>query len=73
MMAAQATSAEFKYLHCIEDDVWRLPKKDDVGIVEKKFIFYGPVKATSFSKSGCKFGSDNEEALKPFKLLKSLN
>ena len=66
----EATAAEFKYLHQVTDGVWKFPKKkNDAGIVEKKFLFYGPVQATSFSKSGCKFGSDDEEALQLFKLL----
>ena len=67
----EATAAEFKYLHQVTGSVWKFPKKkkNDVGIVEKKFLFYGPVQATSFSKSGCKFGSDDEEALQLFKLL----
>ena len=46
------------------DRVWKFPKKDDIGIVEKKFVFYGPVQATTFSKSGWKFGSDDEGAFK---------
>ena len=44
------------------DGIWKFLKKDDVGIVEKTFVLYGPVQATFFSKRGCKFGSDDEEA-----------
>ena len=40
---------------------WHLEvsKKDHFRIVEKKFILCEPVQATSFSKSGCKSGSDD--------------
>ena len=44
------------------ESIWKFPKKDDVGITEKNFIYYGLVQATTFSKSGLKFSSDDEEA-----------
>ena len=44
------------------DGIWKFLKKDDVGIVEKMFVLYGPAQATFFSKSGCKFACDDEEA-----------
>ena len=35
---------------------------DDVEIVDPKFVFYGPVQATSISKAGYHFGDDDIQA-----------
>ena len=41
--------AEFKFLRYVKDGGWKFPKKDDVEIVDPKFVFYGQVQATSVS------------------------
>ena len=64
--------AEFKYLHYVPDGHWKFHKKDDVEIVDPKFVFYGPVQATSISKAGYHFGDDDIQASNVYRNIKTI-
>ena len=65
--------AEFKYLCYVPDGRWKFHKKDDVEIVDPKFVFYGPVQATSISKAGYHFGDDDIQASNVYRNIKTIN
>ena len=65
--------AEFKFLRHVIDRHWKFPEKDDVEIVDPKFVFYGPVQATSISKAGYHFGDDDIQASNVYRNTKTIN
>ena len=65
--------AEFKFLHYVTDGHWKFPKKDNVEIVDPKFVFYDPVQATSISKAGYHFEDDNNQASNVHRNIKTIN
>ena len=68
-MDTMAISAEFKYLP-YSCGYWKFPKKEDIKLIKKEFIFMGPYTPQDTIKlKGYKFEKDNM-ALKMFKALK---
>lgn len=66
---SDAKQAEFKFLrHSL--GYWEFPKKQDIKIVEARFVFHGPCTLSEISKRGYKFKEDID-ALQRYKIIKS--
>ena len=73
MKTLQRTKQNSNIFVMCQMDVGNSTKKDDVEIVDPKFVFYGPVQATSISKAGYHFGDDDIQASNVYRNIKTIN